>query len=111
MLAARVSRNVAARVEEGRGGSIRVYVKNRRPSFLVPPLSWIVPYKTERCLTLDRMGAQIWQLCEGQRSVEQVIERFAERHRLTFHEARVAVTGYIKMLVEHGVLAVGLREQ
>ena len=111
LLRARLSHNLAARVEESGDKDVRVYVRCKRPSFLVPPLSWIVPYREERRLTLDRLGAQVWRLCDVQRSVEEVIDRFAELHRLTFHEARVAVTGYIKMLIEQGVLAVVLREQ
>ena len=56
-------------------------------------------------MRLDRLGSQVWQLCDGVRTVEDVVDEFARLHRLTFHEARASVTAYLKMLVQRGVLA------
>jgi hypothetical protein len=83
-------------------------VANRRPQYLVPPLSWIVPFHPERRLVLDRLGTEVWTLSDGRHTVEQIVDLFAEGHKLTFHEARVAVTGYLKTLIERGVLAIAM---
>ena len=76
-----------------------------------PPLSWIVPFREESCSTLDPLGAEVWKLCDGQRTVEGVVDAFKDRYALSFHEARVAVTEYLKVLVQRGVLAVALRDK
>jgi len=57
-------------------------------------------------MTLDRLGSWVWKLCDGNRNVEQLVDDFAAAEGLSFHEARVAVTGYLKTLIQRGALAV-----
>lgn len=111
MLAARAVHNAAARVSDDDGGDVTVHVKSVPPWYMFPPVSWIVPYRAERPAVLDRLGSQVWRWCDGERTVEDVIDAFAREHDLTFHEARVAVTGYIKSLVQRGVLAIAMSEE
>jgi hypothetical protein len=111
MLAARPVRNRAASVSERGGGEVTVAVRVRRPAWLVPPLSWIVPLRPTRTVHLDRLGTEVWRLCDGERTVEQVVDAFAARHGLSFHEARVAVTSYLGGLVQRGALAVVTQEE
>jgi hypothetical protein len=101
--------NAAARVEDGpEPRELTVTVETTRPRWLRPPLSWIVPFRPERRTRLDRLGTRVWRLCDGQRTVEQVVDTFAEQYRLTFHEARVAVTDHLRLLIQRGILAIGL---
>jgi len=65
----------------------------------------------KRTLRLDRLGSEVWDLCDGQRTGEGVVDDFAQRHRLTFHEARAAVTVYLKTLVQRGALALEMPEE
>jgi len=101
-------RNRAAGVAAGPAGEVAISVATKRPRFLVPPLSWLVPLKPARTVRLDRLGTEVWALCDGERTVEAVIDEFASRHALSFHEARVAVTGYLTQLVQRGALAIAL---
>ena len=110
MLMARPLHNAKARVERDARGGLFVYVHAVRPRYLVPPISWVVPFRNERRVCLDRLGIRVWELCDGKRTVEDVIDAFVGNYGLTFHEARVAVTSYIRTLVQRGVLAVELRE-
>lgn len=103
--------NAAARVDQPSRDEVVVRVPTRRPWYLqAPPLSWVVPVRPERTVRLDRLGAEVWRMCDGRCTVESVVERFARSHGLTFHEARVSVTGYLSALVQRGVLAMVLRE-
>jgi len=109
MLAARPVRNAAATATE-RDDAASIAVRTRRPGWLVPPLSWIVPHRPTRTCHLDRLGTEVWHQCDGERTVEAIVDAFAEQHRLTFHEARVAVTSYLRSLVQRGALAVALSD-
>ncbi|MFH1731971.1 MAG: PqqD family protein [Planctomycetota bacterium] len=111
MLDARAVRNTAARADQGEPDAVVVHVKTVRPWYMVPPVSWIVPHRPERRVELDRLGSQVWRLCDGERTVETVVDSFAADHELTFHEARVAVAGYISSLVKRGVLAIVMPEE
>lgn len=109
MLRARAWQNRGARVEQGPDGTVSVWVKRTRR--LLPPLSWIVPFREESVTRLDRLGGRIWALCDGNHSVEDIVDAVAAQHRLTFHESRVAVVGYLKDLIQRGVLAIEMAEE
>jgi hypothetical protein len=109
MLDARPLHNAAASVIED-GDTVTLAVPTERPRWHVPPLSWIVRLAPQRTVRLDRLGTEVWRLCDGERTVEAVVEAFAERHGLSFHEGRVAVTGYLRMLVQRGALAVAMAD-
>lgn len=109
MLEARPLANAAARPEPDAAGGVVVHVPRKKSPYR-PPLSWIVRVRRERRVEMDTLGAFVWRLCDGTRTVGQIVDAFAQRHRLTFHEARVAVTGYLAALIQRGVLAIQLQE-
>lgn len=83
-----------------------VVVKTRKPNYIIPPISWFVPYRPEREITLDAIGSRLWRWCDGQRTVEDVIDLFKDAYDLSFHEARAAVVDYLRQLIQRGILAV-----
>ncbi|MCE9613845.1 MAG: PqqD family protein [Lentisphaerae bacterium] len=101
-------RNLAAQATADDGAGVCLRVRQQRPSFMKPPLSWIVPFKDTKVHQLDELGSDVWRMCDGHRHVEAVIDAFAARYSLSFHEARVAVTSYLRLLVQRGILAVEL---
>jgi hypothetical protein len=104
MLRAFAHQNRAAHVERGPHGEVSVGVERKRR--LPAPLVWIVPFQKQSVTRLDAVGSRIWSLCDGRRTVGQVVDAIATEYQLTFHESRVAVTGYIKTLLQRGVLAI-----
>ncbi len=108
MLKARAVQNAAAKIETNEDGTVSLTLKSKKPALLFPPLSWLVRAPEFKRVSLDRIGTEVWRLCDGKHRVEEVVDRFAEAHDLTFHEARVAVTGYMKSLIQRGVLAIVL---
>lgn len=107
MLQARVVRNTAARTERSADeAGVRISVPTQRPRWAIPPITWIVHLPERRIWVLDELGEEIWDACDGQRTVEEVVTLFAQQHGLTFHESRVSVTMQIRMLVRCGALAI-----
>lgn len=88
--------------------TLTLKIPTKRPDWLVPPVSWVVRPPAYRSLVLDPVGADLWTWCDGSRNVEKVVEMFAQKHSLTFHEARVSATSYLKDLVRRGALAVAI---
>ena len=58
-------------------------------------------------LQLDVLGTSVWDLVDGSRSVRQIIQIFAETHRLENKEAEVSVTRFIRELGQRGLLGLG----
>jgi hypothetical protein len=71
-------------------------------------LAWFVPLRSHRRIHLDTLGAQVFNLCDGHRTVETIIDRFAVPHRLSFHESRAAVVTFLRSLIQRGAIAVAL---
>ena len=103
LLAAVPTRNTAVR-EEQRGEALVLFVPIRRRWWLHGPLSWCMPLRDEKGVALDALGQEVWQACDGERDVESLVEDFAERHRLGFHEARLTVMRFLRMLAQRNLL-------
>ena len=58
-------------------------------------------------LQLDQLGTEVWELIDGNRSVRRIIEIFAKAHQLQIREAEVAVSQFIRLLGQRGLI--GLR--
>lgn len=110
MLRARPVRNAAAAASWG-ADRFEIAVPTRRPAWLVSPISWIVRPPKSRTMALDKVGAAVWDLCDGRRTVEEVIDAVAARYQLTFHEGRVSVTAFLKTLVERGAMVLAAEDR
>ena len=60
-----------------------------------------------RKLQLDVLGTEVWDLLDGRRTVGNLIERFAETHRLQHREAEVSVTRFLRELGRRGLIGLG----
>lgn len=106
----RVLFNQKAHAEIGSEGLVRISVPLRRPSFLVPPISWFIKPRDRKTLQLDSLGSEIYSFVRTEGCVGGIVDRFAMKHGLTFHESRVSVTQFINLLVENGVCVVALSD-
>lgn len=104
-------RNEKMEVTRQRGGGLLASIPMKRPRYMVPPLSWVLPYSTHRRVELDALGAEVLDLCDGRRSVEGIIERFATGHKLTFRESQLAVTQFLRQLTRRGLAAIVGRDK
>lgn len=96
--------NHAARGEK-RGEALMLWVPLRRTWWMRWPFTWVLPYRSERGYMLDRLGAEVWRACDGQQTTEAIIESFAERHRLSFHDARLVVLQFLQTLTQRKLVA------
>jgi dephospho-CoA kinase len=75
-----------------------------------PPLGWVLPFRKEKGVELDALGEEVFRECDGERRLEQIIERFAERHRVRFHEARQSVVQFLSLLFERKLITLSVPE-
>jgi hypothetical protein len=59
-------------------------------------------------LQLDALGTAVWELLDGRRSVQQIIERFADTYSLHAKEAEVSVSQFLRELGRRELI--GLRQ-
>jgi hypothetical protein len=99
-------RNQALEITSRSDGSALVSVPIAKPKYLVPPLSWILPFSPRRWVELEPVGSGVLRMCDGQRTVEAIIEEFATDHRLSFREAQLSVAPFLRQLTQRGLVVI-----
>ena len=105
-LRARPIRNGSMTLRRQADGSMMASIPLRRPAWLVPPLSWLMPFSSHRRVELDTVGSSVLDMCDGKRTVERIIEDFARQEKLSFREAQLPVTQFLQQLSERGMMAI-----
>lgn len=105
LLHARVVANTAVRVEQDGPTGLRVAVPVRPRWWARPPLTWVFPLRRERRFALDDVGKALWEAGRKRRRLRAAVHDFARGQRLSFHEARVALTPILQTLIARGILA------
>ncbi len=103
LLAMVPGQNQAIRVESYADGLI-VWVKIQKRWWMGPPLGWFLPFRAEKGVALDVLGREVFEACDGQHSMESIIEEFAKRHRIRFHEAKHSVITFARWLMERKII-------
>lgn len=101
--------NQSVRLEMRDDGMI-VFLPLQRRWWMQPPFSWLMNYRTERGLALDSLGREVYEACDGQSTVESIIEAFAQRHQVRFHDARLSVLQFLRSLVQRNAVALVVAE-
>ena len=97
MLASRPTRNDSLRWEPNDAGEVQVFIE-RQETWRVRLLSKVFYIPETRTITLDEVGTEVWQMCDGHTSVATMIDRLRDRYKLDRKEAEVSLLSYLKTL-------------
>ena len=96
-LAARPVRNPELAYLRQENGEIAITLRRRKdPLTRLLSLLFVVPRQKQ--IVLDDVGSDIWELCDGNHTVEQLIADIASKHKLEPREAEVSLTNYLRQL-------------
>lgn len=65
-------------------------------AFRLPPV---------RHIQLDEVGAAVWELCDGEHSVESIVQQMCKRTRMSRREVEASVSMFLKMLADRRLVA------
>ena len=65
----------------------------------------------ERPVILDEVGSFVWQMCDGEHSVEQISEALSDKYNLTRREVEVSLNEYLRMLAKRGMILVAVPQE
>lgn len=102
-LRARPIRNPALQWERGTDGETRLRIPRRKDA-VARALCRIFRAPEYREIVLDEVGSDIWELCDGQHSVEAIVSLTAKKYKMTRRECETSVSTYLKMLGERNLL-------
>ncbi len=76
----------------------------RREGRLWGLVSWIFAVPESRDVTLDEIGTHVWRLCDGEHTVEDLIQELKDEHQLSRREVEVSLTTYLRTLGKRGMV-------
>jgi hypothetical protein len=102
LLRARPIRSPLAEVRQAEEGRLEITVPFQKPR----GLRWFFRGQKvlKRRFDLDRLGQKVWELCDGQHTVRQLIETFTETEGLNAREAEVSMITYLEVLGSRGIV-------
>jgi Coenzyme PQQ synthesis protein D (PqqD) len=70
--------------------------------------AWLVraPAGATKTFELDAIGRFVWENCDGQTTVEQIIRNVAKRYNLSLREAQVPTMQFLRILAAKGLIGV-----
>ena len=68
------------------------------------------PLGLTKTFELDDVGRAVWESCDGETTVRQIITDLAERHRLNVREVEVATLAFLKTLVQKGLVGIAVED-
>ena len=85
--------------------TITIPLRRTRAMSAIALLLWLPKGKRERVVELDTVGSYVHGLCDGRRTIQQIVDIFAERYKLTRKEATLSITAYLEQLARRGIVA------
>ncbi len=58
----------------------------------------------ERTFQLDPLGREVYEACDGRRTVKGIVRKFASSNKLSQAEAELSVTTFLQMLSSKGLI-------
>jgi hypothetical protein len=101
----RPGRNTLLTWEKREGGETVLTVpQNDRVGFVTRAMARWLHVPTERKVELDEVGGYVWDLCDGTRTVETIVQQTSKQYKLNRREAEVSVTMFLQMLHERNFI-------
>jgi len=95
--------NRLVRLERGEGGKIVLQVPRRNTS-LARTVSRFFKLPLYRRVALDELGTFVVELCDGENSVRDIVDKFAKAYRLNRREAELSMLEFLRNLTRRSIV-------
>jgi len=102
-LGAKPIRNTLVQWERGEDGEIQIQIP-RRTDRKARFLARLFPAPPVKVIVLDEVGSEIWDMCDGQTSVSELVQAIRKKYKLNRKETEMSVTLYLKQLAQRGLI-------
>lgn len=88
----------------------KVAILQRRSDWWGKILAFIFVIPKEREVVLDELGSEVVDLCDGINKVEDLVQKMADKYKLTRKEAETSILSYLRQLVRRGIIGLQIKE-
>ena len=97
-------RNTLVEYRRTEEGEIEISIPRREDLIgKLMALVFFVPKK--RKVVLEAVGSDVWEMCDGQHTVSQIIDALVKKHKLTRREVEASLTEYLRKLGKRRLVA------
>ena len=101
----RPGRNSLLTWEKRQTGDILLTVpQNDRVNIVTRTLAKWLKVPNEKHVELDEVGGYVWELCDGNHTVETIVQKTSKQYKMNRREAEVSVTMFLQMLHERNFI-------
>jgi hypothetical protein len=102
-LSARPVLNRLVKTDRDAEGKLILQVPRRDSALVRTVTRWfqVPPYKK---VALDELGTFVIELCDGEHSVRDVVDKLAKRFRLNRREAELSTTDFLRTLARRSII-------
>lgn len=108
-LSARPVVNSLVRVDKGADGLITLQVP-RKSTSLVRVVSRYFKLPPYRRVALDELGTFVIELCDGEHTVRDIVDKFSKRFKLNRREAEISMGDFLRTLARRSIIALVIKE-
>lgn len=110
VLDSRPIRNTQIQWETGEQGEVRITLPLKK-TWWAKFLSTILLAPKKKILTLDKLGTKVWNLCDGTKSVEEIINILCRDLNMNRKEIETSLLYYLKQLASKGLIGLGITKK
>jgi hypothetical protein len=81
-----------------------VVIMPRRDDLSGKTLGWLFGVPQEKPVELDELGSSVWQRCDGDHTVAEIVTLLCREHKLSRHEVEITLTEYLRTLGKRGMV-------
>lgn len=101
----RPGRNSALTWEKQEGGeTILTVPQNQKAGRVTRFMARYIGAPSERRVELDEVGSYVWELCDGNHTIETIVQKTSKEYKMSRREAEVSVTMFLQMLHERNFI-------
>jgi hypothetical protein len=90
--------------KEETGETILIVPQNDKVNRVTKMVAKWMNVPNERKIELDEVGGYVWDLCDGNHTVETIVKKTSQQYKMSRREAEVSVTMFLQMLHERSFI-------
>lgn len=103
-------RNNQIEWERGEKGEIRINLPLKK-TWWAKFLSTILLAPKKKILALDELGTKVWDMCDGTRNVENIIQALCRDLNMNRKEVETSLLHYLKQLAGRRLIGLGITKK
>ncbi|MCK5594727.1 PqqD family protein [bacterium] len=107
LLMSRPVRNEAVSVRTVDNDELEITIYRKKTKSVVL-LSKLFRLPVTRKIILDKIGACVWTLCDGNKTVNDIIKVFSKKYSLSREKAERSLLMYLRQLTYRGLIAIAV---